>query len=542
MIDVLDWVKKRVANPAAPKTEAAESPAAGTELPDLRDADPAIALNELSGWLEPAARDAAGTDAKTRAEILAQVQDAGAAHVAALLGQYFTSAKENQAAREATWKSLIQYQARLTHVLGRSAKSLLAASYEDAALLGEAEVCTARALHSCRVLAKICLVHYAGVPNSLWRMVYGLHAAAEEIGSAASPVKADADPKKVTSVEQEFLRLLMLQVSAPDMMAPEQIECADRALEQVGEGFTLRPPGVSDNPFCFEPQGDAPPRRVAGSAQAPAESARYFGPAMGLDALERIQRQLANARLGDIKIFGADLPPQAQLGTVQHLVAYWQGQAPAAAPARASASGNLQLVHRYGAIWKQLNDAQHGAGELSLADADDVAPQPPETWALRETADNELGTAFSQALGGWAKCGVLVGVTPEDRRECWVGVIRRMHRTPGEEAHADIAILSRTPRTLSLREVREKGEDSAVSEAASRQFAFGSVRAVILADGADGAQGPAARQLLLPTDGWKAGRVYETTDEPSRYLRAVQATRYGEDYVRATFEWLPGPG
>jgi len=537
MIDVMDWVKKRVANPAAPKAEEAEPAAAGAELPDLRDSDPVIALTELSSWLEPAAREAAGAEPKASGRILVQVQDAGAAHVAALLGQYFTSANENQAAREAAWKSLIQYQARLTHALGRCAKSLLTASYEDAALLSEAEVCTARALHSCRVLAKICLAHYAGVPNSLWRMAYSLHAAAEEIGSAASPVKADADPKKVTTVEQELLRLLMLQMSAPDMMAPEQIEVADRALEQVGEGFTLRPPGVADNPFCFEPQGDAPPRRASPQA-APGESARYFGPGVGFDTLERIHRQLASARLGDVKVFGVDLSPQAQLGTVQHLLAFWQSKTPYAPPARTPAGGNLQVVHRYAAIWKQLNDAQHGAGELSLADPDDVAPQPPETWALREAADSELGASFAQALGGWARCGVLVGVTPEDRRESWVGVIRRMHRAPGEEAHVDIAILSRAPRALSLRAVREKGEDSAVSEAASRQFAFGSVRAVVLADGAEG---PAGRNLLLPAEDWKAGRVYETTDEPSRYLRAVQAIRIGEDYVRATFEWLPGP-
>ncbi|HSH07524.1 MAG TPA: hypothetical protein VLA41_07680 [Burkholderiales bacterium] len=536
MIDVLDWVKKRVGGPAAPEAAPA---AAGTELPDLRGSDPVIALNELSGWLDPTAREAAGADPKARGEILAQVQDAGAAHVAALLGQYLTSAKENQAAREATWKSLIQYEARLTHALGRCAKRLLAASYEDAELLDNAEVCATRALHSCRVLAKICLVHYAGVPNSLWHMAYALHAAAEEIGSATSPVKADADPKKITSVEQEFLRLLMLQVSAPDMMAPEQIEAADRALEQVGEGLTLRPPGVADNPFCFEPQGDAAPRRASGATQAAGETARYFGPGMAFDALERIHRQLATARLQDIKVFGNDLSPTAQLGAVQHLLAFWQNQAPDLPTARAPASGKLQLVHRYAAIWKQLNDAQQNAGGLSLADPDDVAPQPPETWRLNETADGELGATFAQALGGWAKCGAVVGVTPDDDRARWVGVIRRMHRTPGDEAHADIAILSRTPRALSLREVREKGEDSAVSEAASRQFAFGSVRAVILADGADGADG---RNLLLPADGWKAGRVYETTEEPSRYLRAVQVLRYGEDYVRATFEWLPGPG
>lgn len=536
MIDVLDWVKKRVGGPSAPKIAPA---AADGLLPDLREADPVIALNELSGWLDPAAGDAAGAEPKARGEILMQVQDAGAAHVAALLGQYLASGRENQAAREAAWKPLIQYQARLTHALGQAARRLLTASYEDASLLGEAEVCTARALHSCRMLAKICLVHYAGVPKSLWRLAYALHAGAEEIGSAASPVKADADPKKVTTVEQEFLRLLMLQVSAPDMLAPEQIEVADRALEQVGDGFTLRAPGAADNPFCFDPQGDAPPQRASATQQAPTASARYFGPGMGFDALARIHKQLAAARMEDIKVFGTDVSPRAQLGAVQHLLAFWQAKSPYTPPARTPASGGLQVVHRYAQIWKQLNDAQHGKGELSLADPDDVAPQPPETWTLHEAADSELGATFAQTLGGWAKCGVVLGVTAQDRGECWVGVIRRMHRTPGGEARADIAILSRTPRTLSLREVREKGEDSVVSEAASRQFAFGTVRAVILSDGAEGAS---ARTLLLPAENWKAGRVYETMEEPSRYLRVLQAMRYGEDYLRVSFEWLPGPG
>jgi len=331
----------------------------------------------------------------------------------------------------------------------------------------------------------------------------------------------------------------MLQVSAPDMLAPEQIEVTDRVLEQVGDGFTLRAPGVADNPFCFDPQGGAPPQRASAMQEAPPASVRYFGPGMGFDALERIYRQLAAARMEDIKVFGADVSPRAQLGAVQHLLAFWQAKSPYTPPARAPASGSLQIVHRYAQIWKQLNDAQHGKGELSLADADEAALQPPETWTLCEAAESEIGTTFPQTLGGWAKCGVALGVTAQERGECWVGVIRRMHRTPGGEARADIAILSRRPRTLSLREVREKDEDSAVSEAASRQFAFGTVRAVILSDGAEGAPVP---NLLLPAENWKAGRVYETMEEPSRYLRVLQAMRYGEDYLRVSFEWLLAPG
>lgn len=532
MIDVLDWVRKRAGGASAPKPE---PPPADAVLPDLRASDPVIALTELGAWLDPD-RDAARADPKARGEILAQVQDAGRAHVTALIGQYLLAqGAQKQSARESIWKSLIQYEARLTHTLGLCAKALLAASYEDATLLAQAEVCAARALHSGRVLAKICLMHYTGVPGGVWRLAYGLYSAAEEIGSATSSVKADADPKKVTTVEQEFLRLLMLQVSAPDMLAPEQIEVTDRVLEQVGESFTLRPVGVADNPFCYDPRGDAPPRRAPVKHPESGGAERYFGPGMGFDALERIQRQLAAAKFEDIKVFGADLPPRAQLGTVQHLHAFWGAKSPYTPPARSPAQGTLQIHHGYAQIWKQLSDAQHGAGELSLADPDDFGPQPAESWTLHEQADAELSATFAQPGTGWAKCGAAVGVTSPDGRECWLGLIRRMHCDPGQEVQVDIALLSRKPQALQLREVREKGEDTAVSEAAARQFDFASVRAVILADSAGGTPAP---NLLLPAASWKPGRIYETTDEPARRLRAVQALRYGDDYVRAKFEWL----
>lgn len=541
MLDVLSWVKKHTEGARDPKADQAKADQASAEglLPDLRDADPVVALNELSGWFDPAG-GSASADPKARGEILARVQDAGAAHVAALLAKYRASTDGKQAARESTWKSLIQYQARLTHALGLCAKALLGAAYEDATLLGSAETSTARALHSCRTLAKICFVHYASVPGSVWRLAYALHARAEEIGSAANPVKADADPKKVTTVEQELLRLLTFQLSAPDMMAPEHIEVADRVLEQIGDSFTLRPRGVADNPFCFDPEGDSPPRRAPATQGESEPAARYFGPGTGYDALERIYKQLSAAKMEDIKIFGKDISPRAQIGAVQHLLAFWGASSPYTPPARAPATGSLQIVHRYAQVWKQLSETQHSAGELTLADEEhDGPPQVPETWTLREAGGNELGAELAQAYGGRAKCGEVVGVSANGGSEYLVGMIRRIRCEPGGSLHADIAVLSRKPQPLSLREVRKKDEDSVFTDAAARQFTFASVRAVILADGSEDAPPP---NLLLPVESWKEGRIYETTQDPTRYLRGLQVMRYGDDYVQVTFEWLPAPG
>jgi hypothetical protein len=532
MLEVLDWFKKDHA--AGPQTRPAAS---GVAFTGLRETEPATALNELAGWLESAGN---AVDTRSDAESdsggdkLSQIHDAGRPHVDALLASYFASAAGTQAARETMWKSLVQYQSKLTQALGVSAETLLAAARKDSSLLPAAATRAAQALAACRTLAKICLVHYSSVPRKLWRYAYAIHARAEKGGGATSPIGLHADHRSHATVEQELLRLLLLQMSAPEMLAPEQIEVADRVVEQLGAEFTLRQPGVCDNPFCFDPAGDAPPRRA--SAAPAAAGARYFGPGIGYDSLERIYKQLASAKFDDIRLFGKDISPAAQLTAVQHLLTFWRADCSYVPPAHAPARGSLEIVHGFVQVWQQLAQSHTGPRELSIADSYENMQQPPDTWTLRDAGGNELGVELPPQRGAWLKCGALVGVSPRDRGERWVGMIRRMHAGAGGSSHADIAILSREPREVSLRIVLGKHDDSVFTDASSKQFAGHTVHAIILTDGAGGAQ---PNLLISPTE-WKSGRVYELQAKDGvRYLRGMQAARRGDDYVRATFGWLP---
>jgi hypothetical protein len=514
MLELLEWGKKGDEQTAGPGADP-NPPAAA--LSGAGGAATAV-LAELSTRLEAVE----GAEPKARIATLARIQDSGASHVSALLAQYLVNAAGTPAAREAAWTSLVNYQSRL-------AQALCALAGAQLTLLG-----AARALQALRTLAKLHAVHYAGVPGKLWRVAYAIHAGAENAGFSTTPVHAQSGHQ--TTVELELLRVLMLRVSAPDMMAPEQIEVADRVVEQLGGEFALRQPGVADNPFCFEPESEFPPRRANG--RPPSGSARCFGPGAGYGSLQRIAKQLGAGKLEDFKAFGKDIAPGVQLGTVQHLLTFWRVDCPYAPPAHAPASGTLQVVHGYDPVWQYLSEARGGVRELSLADSSAAAPQPPETWELRGAGGSELGAEVPPASRVWAKCGALIGLAMRDG-ERWVGMIRRMHARPDGGLQADLAVLSREPRAQSLHEMPEMGEERAVSDAASRAFAFAGVNAVIVADGADGAQ-PA--NLLLPAQRWKEGRIYElqAKDAP-RYLRALQAVRRGDDYVRATFEWVSPP-
>jgi hypothetical protein len=111
-----------------------------------------------------------------------------------------------------------------------------------------------------------------------------------------------------------------------------------------------------------------------------------------------------------------------------------------------------------------------------------------------------------------------------------------MHAEPGQGMRANIAILSGEPQAVQLRLVIEQRGVDGVSEKAAQQFAFSNVRAIILSDGSTGSQ---KANFLLPPEHWEGGRVYEGTVAGTvRHLHSLQLLRRGDDYVRASFEWV----
>jgi hypothetical protein len=529
---MLEWIKKDAGHPDHPLRNPAE---AAKLLAATRGAEPLTALTDLSAWLD-AAKEIPGDDEKLRSDILGLIQEASEPHLSKLLLQFLAKPSSQQAAHESAWNALHNFLRALSEASCASAGHLLRQAAADPSLQLAGAAAAARGLHACRLLAKLCLVHYLSVPPKLWRLAYAVHGDAEKADCAATPVRMHAAQKTSTSATQELLRLLMLQASAPEMMAPEQIEVADRVTEQLGADFTLRPRGVADNVFCFDPAGDQPPHRATGGPDGADGNSRYFGAGMGFDALEHLYRELARAKATDIKVFGKDIAPHVQVSAARHLLVFWGQANPYAPPARSPASGALRVIHGYGQVWQHLSRVRSATTELSLAEDGDGPAQAPETWTLHDTGGNELGAEIPQRAGVWARSGDVLSVSTGGDDEWCLGVIRSMHAEPGRGMHANIAVLSRAPQAVQLRPVIAKDEVNIISEDAARQFSFPSVRAIIVSDGAPGSQ---KANFLLGPDHWQEGRIYEGTVAGSvRQLRGLQLLRRADDYVRATFEWV----
>ena len=532
---MLEWPKKDNAQPDRPMGNAAS---AVKTLAEMRGADPLTALSDLGGWLDMV-KGLARQNETGRSEVLSQIQVASDVHVSALLAQFLARPTGKRGTIDSSWKTLSSYLTALTGALHASARLLLKGVATNPPLQLAAATDAARFLHAGRLLAKVCLIRYLSVPPKLWRLAYAMQDEAERAGCATTPIRLHPSHKSTTTVSQELLRLLMLQSCAPEMLAPEQIEVADRLIEQLGQDFTLRPRGVTDNPFCFDPSSDRPPHRAPAQPQEPNTEIRYFGPGAGLDALERLLKHMATFRTAEIKALGAlggDIAPHAQISAIRHLLAFWGASCPYTSPARSPTAGELRVIHGYSQVWQHLSCARSGTRELALLEDGDTAPSAPETWTLQEVGGDELGADIPQAAGDWARCGDVVAVSRNGTDGDGLGVIRSMHAEWGGRRQANIAILSRDPQAVQLRVHLEKGEESAYSEEAAQAFAFNLARAIILSDGSAAAQTP---NLLLPPESWKEGRIYEASVKGSaRQLRGLQLLRRGDDYVRATFEWV----
>ncbi len=518
-------------HPDDPLAEAAKQAAR------LRGLDPLAALNELSEWLD-AVKGSSGGEEKVRGEILSLIQEASGMHVSALLAPFLAQRKDKQATHESDWDTLSDFVRILAGALCASARILLHQSATAPALKPPAAAGAARGLHAARLLAKIYLLRYFGVPPKLWQLAYAVHGDAENAGCATTPAHLHAaHHHTTTTVTQELLGMLMLQSSSPDMLPPEQIEAVDRVIEQVGGDFTLRPRGAADNPFCFDPGSDRPPHRAPAQPPGTGSGIRYFGAGAGYDALDRLHKQLAAMGTAGSKASGTHISLQVQDLAIQHLRLFWGEAAPYSPPARKPAASVLQVVQGYGQVWQHLSHSGSGSKELSLVDdVAGAATQAPETWTLHDAGGNELGVEIPLRSRDRVRCGSVVCVTMHGSNECWLGTIRSLHAEPGRSLHANIYVMSRHPQALQLRAVIAQGEEAAVSESASRQFDFSGVRAIIVSDGAEGSQ---KANFMLAPDNWKEGRAYEATiGGATRFLRSQQPLRHGDDYVRAAFEWV----
>jgi hypothetical protein len=184
----------------------------------------------------------------------------------------------------------------------------------------------ARALRALAAQVKWTLQRYSLIEDHIWKDIARVYLFAESQGFATQRTAIYPGPHGESSVQEEFLKALMLAVSAPDGLPPAGVHLAERAVAHFGKAFVLKPRAALHCNFFFDLSMQKPPARVhKGMSFSP--MVRYFGAGEAEQALHDLVREIREKNGVPSNVhFGGNFDRDMFLSVLTHLEQYSQVQ------------------------------------------------------------------------------------------------------------------------------------------------------------------------------------------------------------------------
>jgi len=259
------------------------------------------------------------------------------------------------------------------------------------------------------------LLHYAAPEASLWRGMHSLFADCERLGIDAVRFKLYEAMATESTIRREYLRALMLAVSAVAGLLPTGQAAAERVIASLSEYFVIhhRPNAachfVVDLRSAWSPQ-----RRFDRSLEG--EHLRFFGAG---DAVAKLR-----AWAQEIEATGR-VPAEAGLGGYEpalvhevllHLERHWGPAPPRRQHERVRILRTLHVARGFDAACRALADREPLPGDARTT----------ESWTTEDESATGFGAFLKMREGDDFAVGDLVAARGERPGPWRIGVIRRL--------------------------------------------------------------------------------------------------------------------
>jgi hypothetical protein len=385
-------------------------------LGDLGEKGPFRALEELAAFLD-AVKTAEKLKPVRAFEIVELLDRTARPFLRKLNHEYVTTdAKLTRFQQHRLWYSAHTFLTQLAEGYRFCLARFEVGAVGAAALKPALPKIAGRALRAYAAQLKWSLLRYGPVERGLWDQLARLYAAAEALGFAPWLLTLYRGERRDTSTEREFLRPMMLAVSAPDGLLPIQVELADRLMAQCSDAFVLASRPGDGLHYLTDLTSAFPPGRISPNLTVSPQT-RFFGPG---DAALRVARYSAQIEATGVvpeeMNLGLQVEPAIVLDTLQHLSRYWAPRLPERKEARRRKTEHVTVVHEFGEVVAN-------AGALFF---ESPFVSNDEEWIVENESAGGFGAFVPKALGAWLRVGCLVGVRREEGVAWGVGIVRRV--------------------------------------------------------------------------------------------------------------------
>jgi hypothetical protein len=427
---VLKWITgSKVDHPLADPKQAR---ALVAELPTH---DYLKALDEITRWLE-SLNEAVGFKTDRLYEITELLDSTAKNHQRRLVHDYLGMQRQQKFQENKLWTCGFNFAKALGATYLSCVKQYQTGASGAATLKKQIPVIAARALRALAVQVKWTMLRYGPFEPRLWRSIGELYRYAESSGFATTPLTIYAGQRGTGTVEQEYLKVMMLWASSADVLPPLKQEIAERIAAHFVAAFRVAKAPYPGAMYYFDSMGERPPRRLLGDAPS-GNTLSFFGPG---EAPAKIAEFIAvieqTKNVSSELALGAAYPVETVLGVLKHLAVYWSDNPPARASERRATTARITIVPGYFALLDELERDESDALNFSVSNA--------ESWIVENVSDNGYGALVPSSTTDWISVGEMIGIQVEGTQQWGIGLVRRVMRDEQRQYHVGIEIISRS--------------------------------------------------------------------------------------------------
>ena len=394
------------------------------------------ALDEVTFWLDSVNRTD-GLKLDYRFELYDALDQAARMHQRKLAHDYLATDRQEKFRESKLWHSLFDFWKTLGACYNQCVEQFQAGSGGASALKKDLPVAVARALRCLTLQLKWSALRYGPIDDRVWSELGRLYLFAESRRMATTPVDIYPGAHGQVTVEQEFLKALMLGVSSTDKLTPLKQEIAERIVAHFGALYKMQGKSAVEGNYYFDLAMRKPPARVMkGLTSGPTN--RYFGPGEALPALRAMIEDIKKKQAvpPDVNL-GGSYEPQLVRSVMAHLAMCWSDKPPARSSERRKIASRLTVVHGMDDILRCVTPRDI---DFTL---DYQAKAAGESWIVENISDGGFGAIVPPVRGDWLRVGSLLGLLRETSKYWGVGVVRRLTCDEFQQRRVGIQLLSK---------------------------------------------------------------------------------------------------
>jgi hypothetical protein len=394
------------------------------------DEDPLRAVEDAAFWLQTY-RQSVPEDAVRVYQVVDRVDDLTQPHRLALMREYLDAGGRMQTYREhRVWRAGVSYARELAN--GYECCLGIGQASDNARVRSLLPSVAARCMRAHTLELRWALLRYSAVEDGIWHRMGALFAYCERAKLATLQFKVYPGMAGHSTVRREYLRALVLAVSAMGNLLPAGQVIAERVIAYVAEFFLLHRQPKPGCHFAVDLQASRAPYRISEGIE-PGRGVRFFGPGDAAVMVEGLIRQAQEGR---------SIPPQLGLSgefelelfleVLQHLKRHWDEKPPARGEARQRVLQTMHVAYAFDRI----------VAAVGMEPGDSSLDEVTEAWTVENESSGGFGALLPARDEDWLAVGRIIAAKPDWPAAWSVGIIRRvtarspMHRSVGVQVLA----------------------------------------------------------------------------------------------------------